>query len=600
MQLRLIRLKFRRHLRRSQKQVEQFGSQAEQHLEEHFFKRFDRLLPVRRFVLGWIGLLLLLIGSVLVQNLALSSYYQTLKTIPGGIYSEGVFGRFSNANPLYATSEADTTISRLVFGSLFTAGDQGDLEPELASDYSVNTNGTVYTVQLKPHLTWQDGQPLTSADVVFTYDLIQDPNTLSPLQSSWEGVTVTAPNPQTVVFTLPDPLASFPYDLTNGIVPKHILENISPDDLRSADFNTIHMVGAGPFRLQAIQVSNPADPGQEEEQIGLTPFPQFAGGKPKLDKFIVDVYASQAVLTNAFKSGQLTAMEAVNPPPRSVQTKRGVIANNLILRAANMVFFKTDSGILADAQLRQALVSGANVPAIIAHLGYETPEVNEPLLTGQLAYAPADAQAPYNLTSATQQLTADGWIANAAGIRTKSGQPLSFTLTAPDTPESHLVAGMLQKQWRALGVQLTMEYLDSVDFQNALTYHTYTALLNGISIGIDPDVFVYWASSQASITATDDLNYSEYQNPTADASLEAGRTRLDPELRVIKYQPFLQAWQQDAPALGLYQPRLLYLTNGYVNGLQPGPIVIRLTVLTMCRIGKYAKPRSLINCQQSP
>jgi ABC-type transport system substrate-binding protein len=115
--------------------------------------------------------------------------------------------------------------------------------------------------------------------------------------------------------------------------------------------------------------------------------------------------------------------------------------------------------------------------------------------------------------------------------------------------------------------------LSTVDFQNALTYHNYSAVLNGISIGIDPDVFVYWASSQASISAINDLNFSEYKNPTADAALEAGRTRLEPQLRTIKYQPFLQAWQQDAPALGLYQPRLLYLTNGLVDGLQPGPIV---------------------------
>ena len=238
-----------------------------------------------------------------------------------------------------------------------------------------------------------------------------------------------------------------------------------------------------------------------------------------------------------------------------------------------MVFFKTTNGVLADGQVRQALISGANVPAIISKLGYDTPPVREPLLIGQLAYSPTYAQATFNLSAAEQQLTADGWIAGRNGLRMKDGQPLAFTLTAANTAENHIVASTLQKQWRAIGVQMSVQYLDSVDFQNALTYHNYDAVLNGISIGIDPDVFVYWASSQASITATNDLNFSEYKNSTADSSLEAGRTRLDPQLRTIEYQPFLQAWQQDAPALGLYQPRLLYLTNGYVYGLQPGPIV---------------------------
>jgi peptide/nickel transport system substrate-binding protein len=573
MQFRGIRLRFRRHIRKSQKQVEELGSQAEQQLEQHFFNRFDRLLPVRRFIIGWVGLLILLIGGVLGQNLALSNYYQTLHTIPGGIYTEGVLGRFTNANPIYATSEADTTISRLVFASLFTADDQGTLNPELASGYSVNTKGTVYTVHLKPNLKWQDGQPLTSADVVFTYHAIQNPDALSPLQSSWEDVGVTAPDPLTVIFTLPDPLASFPYSLTNGIVPEHILASVPATDLRSADFNTIHMIGSGPFSLQGIQVSSNGNPNQDEEQIALVPFAGFTGGKPKLDKFIVDVYANQTALTRAFSSGQLTAMEAINPPSRSVQTKPGVVANSLILRAANMVFFKTSSGVLADPQVRLALVSGTNVPALLNQLGYDTPQVREPLLVGQLAYDPTYAQASFDQAAAQKQLTADGWIVGANGLRNKTGQPLAFTLTVADTAENHLVASILQKQWRALGVQVSVQYLDAVDFQNALTYHNYSAVLNGISIGIDPDVFVYWASSQASISATNDLNFSEYKNSTADVSLEAGRTRLDPLLRTIEYKPFLQAWQQDAPAVGLYQPRLLYLTNGYVNGLQPGPIV---------------------------
>ena len=101
---------------------------------------------------------------------------------------------------------------------------------------------------------------------------------------------------------------------------------------------------------------------------------------------------------------------------------------------------------------------------------------------------------------------------------------------------------------------------------------TYDALLYGVSIGVDPDVYVYWDSSQVDLRSPSRLNFSEYSNGAANASLEAGRTRLDPALRTVKYQPFLQAWQADAPALGLYQPRFLYLTHGPVYGLDETPI----------------------------
>ena len=169
-------------------------------------------------------------------------------------------------------------------------------------------------------------------------------------------------------------------------------------------------------------------------------------------------------------------------------------------------------------------------------------------------------------------LEADGWKTAKNGVRAKAGQPLAFTLTAADTPEDRLVTGQLRQQWQRLGVKLNVQLLGTVDFQNALTYHGYDAILDGISIGVDPDVFVYWDSSQADIRSANRLNLSEYKNPVADAALEAGRTRLDPTLRIIKYKPFLEAWQHDSPALGLYQPRVLYLTNGPVSGLGDHPV----------------------------
>ncbi len=567
MRTRLIRLRFRRRIRKGQRQVEGFGAQAEEHIERHLFGRFGRLRPVRRFLITWVSLLTLLIGGVIVQGLSLSGYYQTLRPVPGGIYDEGVLGRFTNANPLYATSDANATVSHLIFAGLFAYDGEGKLVGDLARSYSVDTRGTTYTVYLKPHLKWQDGRPLTSADVAFTYSLIQNPDAQSPLRSSWQGVTVTAPNPRTVVFKLPDQLASFPYDLTNGIVPKHLLARIQPAGMRSANFNTVDPVGAGPFSWQAVQVVGASDPATSVEQIALTPFAGYQGGDPKLQKFVVEVFASRTQLAQAFEDGQLTAVEGLRSVPAKVSKNKSVIQHSLLLRAANMVFFKTSSGVLADTQVRQALVQAANVPRIISHLGYLTRAVKEPLLIGQLGYDPSYAQAGFNLATAKKLLDADGWTAGKYGIRSKNGQQLSFTLSASDTPEYHMVTSELQQDWRALGAKVNIQLQDATDFQNTLSYHNYDAVLYGISIGVDPDVFVYWDSSQADIRSANRLNLSEWSNPTADNSLEAGRTRLDPLLRVVKYKPFLKAWQQDAPALGLYQPRLLYLTNGPVAGL---------------------------------
>jgi peptide/nickel transport system substrate-binding protein len=556
----------RRRLRKSQRQVEELSAQAEQNIEQHFLKRFDRLTRIRRFLFAWLLLMILLIGGVIAQNVNLGNYYQTLRPVPGGIFSEGIVGSFSNANPLYATSDADTSVSTLIFSGLFKYTDHNQITGDLASSYDVDAKGTTYTVHLKPGLKWQDGQPLTSRDVVFTYHLIQNPDAKSPLQASWQGVTVKATDARTVVFELSNSLAPFIYNLTNGIVPEHLLASVPPADLRSADFNTVKPIGAGPFVWHGVQVSG-SDPAKLQQQIALVPFAGYKGDKAKLNEFIIHTYAAKEDLITAFKHGQLTAAEGLTSVPPEIAKMKSLQVHNLLLSAATMVFFKTTSGVLSDKQVRQALVQATNVPDIINQLGYPTRAVKEPILQGQVGYDKSLAQPGFDLAAAQKALDGDGWVVGKGGVRYKNNQPLTFVLNAANTAEYHQVADELAKQWQALGVKLQVQLQEPTDFQSTLSGHSYDAVLYGISIGADPDVFVYWDSSQADIRASNRLNFSEYKNATADTSLETGRTRTDPALRTIKYRPFLQAWQQDYPALGLYQPRLLYLTSGTVGGL---------------------------------
>ena len=572
MQLKLFKLRFRRRLKRSQRQVEGIGVHAEAGLEQHFFKRLPKLGHVWKFMTTWVLLLVLLGGCVVVQTESLSSHFQTTQPVPGGTYTEGVLGTFTNANPIYATSEVDTTVSHLIFAGLLKYNESNQLVGDLANSWSVDSLGTTYTVHLRPNLTWQDGKPLTADDVVFTYQAIQNPDVQSPLLSSWQGITITKVNTYTVSFKLPNPLSSFPYSLTTGIVPQHLLSSLSMTELRSADFNTTHPVGAGPFSWSELQVAN-ANLTTAQVEIALKPFAGYWLGMPRLAGFVVHTYADEQQLLNGFRHQDVNAMVGVNNLPTDLQNDNNVQKYNFIMTAATMVFFNTANGVLSDASIRHALVEGADTEAILRHLGYATKAVNEPILKGQLGYDPQYAQTTYNPARAESTLDQAGWLAGKHGLRSKNGQPLVFTMYVPDTPEYREVAAALQADWRAIGVVANVQLQSTQDFQNTLnstdaagTAHAYDAILYGISIGADPDVFVYWDSSQTDPRSAR-LNLSDYKSSAADSALEAGRTRLDPALRTIKYRPFLQAWQKDAPALGLYQPRFLYVTHAKVYGL---------------------------------
>jgi peptide/nickel transport system substrate-binding protein len=189
------------------------------------------------------------------------------------------------------------------------------------------------------------------------------------------------------------------------------------------------------------------------------------------------------------------------------------------------------------------------------------------LLKGQVGYDPTVQQLGYDRSAAKAALDKAGWLVGKQGVRYKAGKPLTITLITNGTSrEQRKIAEKLKDDWRQVGAVVAIPEENTQDFQGALNTHSYDAVLYGISIGADPDVFVYWHSTQTDPRSTR-LNISLYKSGTADAALDAGRTRLDPVLRAVKYKPFLQAWQQDAPAVGLYQPHFRYLTHQKVYGL---------------------------------
>lgn len=554
---------FTSKLRRQRKNAVALSQQADQKIERLLIRRFDRLISVRRFVALWVLLFIALIIVGVFQFRGLSDYYQSLQPVSGGLYTEGLIGNFTNANPLYATGAADTAVSRLVFSGLFKYDTDNKLVGDLASGYSLSDNQTHYTVRLKHKLTWHDGKPFNADDVIFTYKTIQNIAAQSPLYSSWQGIKVTEQDPYTVNFDLPNALSAFPYSLTNGIIPAHLLKDVPPEQLRSAPFNT-NPVGTGPFEWKFIEITgNSSD--TRQQRITLAAFKHYQAGDPKLDGFNLITFSDEHQMIAAFNAKQINAMSGLENVPDTISKDKGIQVYVTPLTTAVMAFFNNSHQPLNDASVRKALVEATNRDQLTDIFDRPVQIVNGPLLKGQLGYDRSIVEPKYNLTDANQLLDKAGWARGPDGFRTKNGQDLTFVLSSQDSTNYTKTAQFLQQQWEKIGVKLQIRYYDSEELQTSIVgNHDYDALLYGISIGVDPDVFAYWDSSQASITSQGHLNLSEYKSTKADRSIEAGRTRSDPTIRAVKYQAFLSQWTKDLPAVGLYQPNYLYITRGTV------------------------------------
>lgn len=565
---RVTKLRWRRRIRSGKNQVEDLGSQAEQGFEEHLIKRMSRLGRVRRFIAIWVALIILLLGGLFIQIRRLQSYYLTNQPAPGGIYNEGILGSFTNVNPIYAAGSVDSSVSRLVFAGLFTFNDKNQLVGELAKSYTVDARGTTYTVLLKDNLLWQDGKPLTAEDIVFTYNTIQNPDTKSPLASSWQGIKVAAIDKKTVTFTLPSILSAFPYSMVNGIIPKHVLGKVAPEQMRSVLFNTNNPIGSGPFKWDAIEIVGTADE-DREQRIALKPNDNYVNGKPKLDSFVIRSFVNEVKMRNAFKKGELNGVVGLSKIPDDLLDDNSVRVYNIPLNSQVLLFLKTTTPVLSDQKVRQAISYGLNTGAV--RLAADVPVLpsDSPLLANQLGYDKTLTQKTGSPEQAAKLLDEAGWKLNDKGIRVKDGKELNLTITTQSNRTYESVAKNIKEQLALIGVNVEILVLKDNELQSALAVHDYDSLLYGISLGPDPDVFAYWHSSQADLRSPSHLNFSEFKSPAADKSLEAGRTRSDPATRAIKYRPFLDAWSKEAPAVALYQPRFLYVVREPLANFNP-------------------------------
>lgn len=558
------KLRLRKLLRARRRQVEGISGAADKQLEKHFFRRLGRLVGVKRFVAGWLTLIAVLLVVLFLQGNALQDKYLSVQPSPGGTFTEGIVGNYSNANPLYATGTVDAAVSKLIFAGLYQYDSKGSLVPNLAENLVVDSTEKKYTVTLKPNLVWHDGQKLDSEDVVFTYQLIQNPDAGSYLYPSWKGVSIEAVDERTVVFTLPDRLSGFRHSLTNGLVPKHVLEDVDPEQLRSSDFNTVRPVGAGPFKFDAVEVEATGETGEgvdQQERIGLSAFDNYVIGRPHLNRFLVRTFADHDSMEQAFERKEITSMAGLTTSPEDLD-RASTREITLPLSGQVMVFFKVTQKPFDSKEVRRALILGLDRSKVLNAVGYPLLPSDSPLLRSHIGYNETLTQQTGNIKAARQILDRAGWkLDSKDGVRKRDKIPLSFNLYSEANSEYASVTQSLQKQWREIGADVKVNLQSTQDLQSTVSTHNYDALLYAISVGADPDVYAYWHSSQADIRSGTRLNFSEYKSQLADIALEGGRSRSDPKIRAAKYRPFLKAWTQDNPALALYQPRYLYIVR---------------------------------------
>lgn len=521
-------------------------------------------------------LTLAVVGVLLLTQQPVGPVQVLPQPATGGVYSEGLVGSLGRLNPLLDwNNPADRDVDRLLFSSLIRFDERGLPQTDLAESWGVNEEGTIYNFTLRSNAFWHDGTPVTPDDVIFTINLIKSSGSLFPqdVKDLWSKVEVTKlPDNLTLKFTIPEPFAPFLDYLTFGVLPKHILEGVSPEELVSTEFN-IAPVGSGPYQFDHLIL----DQGQITGVV-LEAFDKYYGKKPFIPQVVFRYFPSSAAALDAYEQGDVLGVsriskdvlnQALAQPNLSIYTSRMPQLSLVLLNLNN-----PEVPFLQDSNLRRALLLGLNRQRMISTLLQGQAIVADgPILPGSWAYYSGIEHLEYDPDQAITLLKSNGYVIPAEGgnVRAKDGQSLTFTMLYPDDELHTQIAQLIQSSWAQIGVQVNLQPVpyDRMVF-DYLGPRTYQAALIDLNLARtpDPDPYPFWHQAEA----TGGQNYSQWDNRSASEYLEQARVNTDFGIRTRLYRNFQVVFAKELPALPLYYPVYSFGVDSQVLGVQIGPL----------------------------
>ena len=538
---------------------------TQRHASRFILRRIENVRLVMTEIMIWLAAIALLIAGLGIQYSWNSQGSKKDGAKSGGVYVEGVIGNISTLNPLLAASEPEQAVSRLLFSSLYNYDVTGALHTDLAESMTVKDD-KVYTIKLR-NAVWHDGKKLTAEDVVYTINLIKNPQVRSPLRVNWLDISARAIDDSTVEFMLPAVYAGFSHALTFPVIPKHILQSVSPSSMREADFSS-SPVGSGPFAVKRVQTSESTS---STDVVRMEPNTKYYGAVSTLSRLELRAYGNESLLVKAVNSGEVSAASGLSLSAADNIKSKQYSTKHWLLNKGVYLLMNNRSQTLQDARVRQALRYATDTSSIRATVGDNVARLDTPILQSQIAQK-LPAAPDYNLDKAKALLKEAGWTYNQGQWKGKDGRPLAVAVTTSSGRDEYKkIVDALKQQWSKLGVDVQLREIDTSStttsfVQSVLQPRDYDALLYELELGADPDVFAYWHSSQASASG---YNFANYSNRTVDNDLVGGRSRTNSALRAAKYIQFVNQWLNDAPAIGLYQSVGSYVLNNGASIAEP-------------------------------
>ena len=478
----------------------------------------------------------------------LTDYTKKYPSQSGGTLIDAMLGEPSSLISMIAGEAPSSAITANIFNKLLKYNKNLDLEGELVTSWQVSTDQKTITFKLKPNLKWADGKALTSADVLWTWQAITDDKNGSPYASDFQLVKkAEAPDPLTFSVTYSEPYAPA-LDSWAGlqVLPKHLLEG---KDLHTTAF------ARKPIGSSYYQLDNWAT----GENIKLSRNPTSTLGPANIDKLVSRIIPDTSAQFLELMAGNIDSM-SLDP----TQFSRIVPARPKLNEKLNLykelgsgytyMGFNLKRKPFDDVRVRQAINYAIDKQEIIdgVYLGLGI-NIASPYKPGTRWSNPNLQPYPYDPEKAKTLLKEAGFVLNSEGILERDGKALSFEIITNQNKEREKSSVLIQRRLKALGIDVKIRSIEWASFiSRFIKTGDFDVVVLGWSLGLDPDQYSIWHSSQQ---GGDKFNFIGYGNPKVDKLLERGRTELDPDKRQVIYHEFAKELLHDSP--------VIYLSAGY-------------------------------------
>ena len=481
-----------------------------------------------------------------------------------------------NLNPFNGIEQSSYELYHIGYDFLTNYGDAFlETQPGLAESWTTSEDGLTWTFKIREGVKWSDGEPLTAADVAFTYNF-QKEFELSNFLSALDGIkTVTAPDDTTVVIECDNPKADV-LAMWVPIVPEHIWGEFKTYDEITGFANKPPIVGSGPFQIVEWQKS---------KFVRCVANQEYWDGAPNVDEVIFQVYKNQDTLAQDLRLGTIDL--AINIPPaqvKALQGEDGLEADGCSQKAFDYLSFNCYEGpslgnpVLKDVKFRQALNWAVDKQkmAELAYQGYADPATSmfevdfyDPELDWHWQ-PPADVEYTFDPAKA-EQLLADAGYTDTDGdgiLNDPNNGDKNIKLrlwSRVESPQSQVMGKLITGWWEDLGLQI--EY--SVEDNGVLIDGGYNYA--GDTFKPDYDIYI-WAWQPSGSDPGRRLGYFrsvqiENQNDACWSSKEYDdlwtqqSQELDPQARKDIAYRMQEIFYEESPYICLTYPKTLQAWN---------------------------------------